>query len=145
MNKTILLVEDSEDDAMIFTRALKMSGVSASLKIAADGREAIECLTRAMRDEKPDYPVPDLLLLDLKLPHVLGLDVLKWIRGQPALQTLIVIVLTSSRQESDLDRAYRLGANSYLVKPSTLDELVKIVRSLGDYWFGHNETPALLL
>jgi CheY-like chemotaxis protein len=138
------LIEDSEDDALIFARALKTSGVSNSLKIATDGREAIEYLTRAMNGGNSDYPFPGLVLLDLKLPHVLGLDVLKWIRSQPALQTIIVIVLTSSRQESDLERAYRLGANSYLVKPSTLDELVKMVRSLGDYWFGHNETPTLL-
>lgn len=144
MSKTILLVEDSEDDAVIFARALKTAGVPGSLKIAADGREAIEYLTRAMNGGNADYPFPSLVLLDLKLPHILGLDVLKWIRSQPALQTLIVIALTSSRQESDLDRAYRLGANSYLVKPSTLDELVKMVRSLGDYWFGHNETPTLL-
>ena len=135
------MVEDSEDDAIIFTRALKTSGVSGLLKIATDGREAIEYLTRAMNGDNSDYPLPSLVLLDLKLPHVLGLDVLKWIRSQPPLQTLIVIVLTSSRQESDLDRAYRLGANSYMVKPSTLDELVKMVRSLGDYWFGHNNTP----
>jgi CheY-like chemotaxis protein len=143
VNKTLLLVEDSEDDAVIFTRALKTSGVSASLKIVADGREAVDYLLRAMKGSNPDDPLPDLVLLDLKLPQVLALDVLKWIRSQPALQTLIIIVLTSSRHESDLDQAYRLGANSYLVKPSTLDELVKMVRSLGDYWFAHNQTPML--
>lgn len=141
MNKTVLLVEDSEDDALIFTRALKTSGVSALLKIVADGREAIDYLSRAKDGGDEAYPLPNLVLLDLKLPQVLGLDVLKWIRLQPALETLIVIVLTSSRHESDLDQAYRLGANSYLVKPSTLDELVNMVRSLGDYWFAHNQTP----
>lgn len=143
MNKTVLLVEDSEDDALIFTRALKTSGVSASLKIVADGREAIDYFSRAMDGRDADCPLPDLVVLDLKLPQVLGLDVLKWIRSQPALQTLVVIVLTSSRHDSDLEQAYRLGANSYLVKPSTLDELVKMVRSLGDYWFAHNLTPML--
>ena len=141
MNKTILLVEDSEDDVIIFSRALKTSGVSAALKSAADGREAVEYLTRAMKDGHPEDPLPGLVLLDLKLPHILGLDVLKWIRDQPALETLVVVVLTSSRQQSDLEQAYRLGANSYLVKPSTLDELVKMIRSLGEYWFVHNETP----
>ena len=144
MSKTILLVEDSEDDAVLFERALNASGAPGSLKIASDGRKAIEYLTHAMDGGSPDYPFPHLVLLDLKLPYVLGLDVLKWIRSQPALQSLIVIVLTSSRQESDVEQAYRLCANSYLVKPSTLDELVRMVRSLGDYWFGHNQTIALL-
>jgi len=144
MSKTILLVEDSEDDVEIFARALKTAGVPGALKVATDGRQAIDYLTGVMSGGNSDHPLPGLVLLDLKLPHVLGLDVLKWIRSQPALQTLIVIVLTSSRQESDLDRAYRLGANSYLVKPSTLDELVRMVRSLGDYWFGHNETATPL-
>ena len=141
MNRTILLVEDSEDDVFLFTRALRTSGVAASVNVAINGREALEYLNRAQVGNDPDRPIPNLVLLDLKLPHLLGLEVLKWIRSQSALQTLVVVILTSSSQGSDLVNAWRLGANSYLVKPSTFDELVVLVRCMAEYWLVHNRRP----
>jgi DNA-binding response OmpR family regulator len=87
------------------------------------------------------YPLPFLVLLDLKLPFVSGLELLRWIREQSILETIIIVFLTSSREDRDIDTAYRLGANSYLVKPATAQKLDEMVKSLGDYWLRHNEAP----
>ena len=141
MKKHILLVEDSEDDVVLLKRALKTSGVEVLLDLATTGREAIEYLSRILAEGADPLQRPRLVLLDLKLPEVLGLDVLKWIRSQPAFQSLIVVILTTSRHRSDLERAYGLGANSYLVKPATLDDLQRMMRTFGDYWFAYNELP----
>ena len=118
MNGTILLVEDDENDVFFFERAMKLAGMSNPLHVAQDGRQAIDYL-KAVSDyaDRAEFPLPSLVLLDLKLPRVRGLDVLKWIRGQPEFQTMIVIVFTSSGLASDIDKAYRLGANSYMVNP----------------------------
>src|SRR4051812_33558569 len=105
MSETILLVEDSEDDVLFMQRALLSAGFKQPLQVAPDGRIALEYLGGAKQfADRKTYPIPSLVLLDLKLPHVLGLDVLKWIRSQPDLQTLPVVVLTSSGERSDLER-----------------------------------------
>src|SRR5262249_31740660 len=88
------------------------------------------------------YPFPTIVLLDLKLPRKSGLEVLAWMRDQPSLKRLPVIMLTSSRHPLDINRAYDLGANSYLVKPVGFDALVEMVRQLDQYWFGMNEKPS---
>lgn len=142
MNDTILLVEDSEDDVFFMERAMKSANFRTSLQVAKDGQVALDYLGgKDAYADRTKYPLPRLVLLDLKLPHVLGLDILKWIRAQPELQTLPVVVLTSSGEKSDLDRAYRLGANSFLVKPSDSDELVGMATCLRDYWFKFNLLP----
>ena len=89
------------------------------------------------------YPLPCLVLLDLKLPHVMGMDVLAWIRNQPAWKTLPVLVLTSSALQSDVDQAYQLGANAFVVKPSGIYQLAELIRLIRDFWLGANQFPSL--
>jgi CheY-like chemotaxis protein len=129
----ILLVEDSEDDAELIGRAFQKAHIANPLEHAPDGDAAI----RALEARAGDLPV--LVLLDLKLPRRSGFEVLEWIRGNPTTRRLPVVVLTSSRQTTDVDRAYDLGANSYLVKPVKSDALVEMVRTLNLYWLVMNE------
>jgi CheY-like chemotaxis protein len=141
MNETILLVEDSTDDVFFMERAMKAAGLRTPLQVAKDGQVALDYLAgTGDYSDREKYPMPIVVLLDLKLPHVLGLDVLKWIRTRPDLQTLPVIVLTSSGERSDLDRAYRLGANSFMVKPSP-DDLDALAKCFAEYWFKFNLIP----
>jgi len=131
----LLLVEDNGDDVFFMKRAISAAGIAHPLEVAQDGQAAVDYLAgRGEFADRKRFPVPFLMFLDLKLPHKSGLEVLEWIRGQPALRTLIVLVLTSSREESDVTKAYSLGANSFLVKPPSglqLNELVKLIRT---YW-----------
>ena len=140
MNRTILLVEDDENDVFFFKRAMKLAGILNPLHVAPDGRQAIDYLkgTGAYAD-RTEFPLPSLVLLDLKLPHVMGLDVLKWIRAQPGLQSVIVIVFTSSKLAPDIDTAYRLGANSYVAKPSSPGSLQAMLLVIKQYWLDLNE------
>lgn len=139
MEGTILLVEDSADDALFMSRAFAKAGVSCALQIVDDGQKALDYLAGAQRyADRAAHPLPRLVLLDLKLPHVPGFEVLRWIRSQPALQSLVVVVLTSSDHPTDIRQAYVLGANSFLSKPAHPDDLTGLVRSLVDYWLARN-------
>jgi CheY-like chemotaxis protein len=141
--KTVLLVEDAEDDVFFLKRALIDSGIQNPLQVVGDGQQALDYLDgRGAYADRTRYPLPFLVLLDLKLPYVMGLDVLKWIRERPEFQTMLVVVLTSSQQDSDITATYRLGGNSYLIKPPNREKLLDLVRSLGEYWLRHNEVPA---
>lgn len=142
MSETILLVEDSEDDVFFMQRAIRLSEVKINLQVARDGQMAVDYLggVREFADRKT-YPIPSLVLLDLKLPKVLGLDVLRWIRSRTELQTIPVVILTSSGERADLERGYRLGANSFMVKPSNADDLLGLSKCLSDYWFKYNILP----
>ena len=145
MNPTILLVEDDANDVFFMKRAMKLAGMLNPVQVASDGRQAIHYLggTGEHRD-RAQFPLPCLVLLDLKLSHVMGLDVLKWIREQPELKTVIVLVLTSSKLPPDIRKAYFLGANSYLVKPSSPKDLSEMIRMIKLYWLDLNQfAPAL--
>ena len=142
MNKLILLVEDNEDDVFIMQNAFKKARITNPLFVAEDGREALDYLEgRGKFADRAQFPLPALVLLDLQLPQIHGLDVLKSIRANTALPPLLVVVLTSSDQESDIERAYRLGANSYLTKPTTPQKLDSLASCLGEYWFDWNTRP----
>ena len=137
--RPILLVEDDENDIFFFKRAMKQASVAHPLQIARDGREAINQLS----DENPSQtPFPCLVVLDLNLPHKNGLEVLRWIRSAASNPAVPVIVLTSSEAELDMREAYRLGANSYLIKPSQPEDLVEVVQVLKRYWFDLNRVPS---
>jgi CheY-like chemotaxis protein len=141
MNKTILLVEDEEDDIFFMKRAVKKHGLNP-LQVAQDGQAAIEYLEGIGEyANRERFPLPCLVLLDLKLPRVMGLEVLKWIRQQAALHGIVVIVLSSSKLGPDIEMAYRLGANSYLVKPSP-DKLSGMISAIKQYWLDLNEPAA---
>lgn len=128
MSGTILLVEDDENDVYFMKRAARQAEILNPLQVAQDGQEAVDYLTGLGEyADRQRFPLPCLVLLDLKLPRVTGFEVLKWIREQPALKDTVVIVLTASRLAPDVDLAYRLGANSYLVKPPTPDKLTEMI------------------
>jgi two-component system response regulator len=136
----ILLVEDSEEDAELAIRALKKHKLSNKLHRVSDGAEALDFLFR-----EGTYPgrsangTPKVILLDLKLPKIDGLEVLRRIRASASLRGIPVVVLTSSKEDSDLERAYALGVNSYIVKPVEFDKFVEAVEQLGLYWLLLNE------
>lgn len=136
----ILLVEDNADDALLTTRALARGGIANEVVHVRDGVEALEYLfatgAHAGRDATD---VPVVMLLDLKLPKLDGLDVLRRVREREATELLPVVILTSSQEERDLVAGYRLGANSYVVKPVEFGEFVDAVRELGLYWVLRNK------
>jgi len=144
LNQTILLVEDSEDDVFLMKRALKESNILNPLQIAVHGQHAIDYLAGTGKyADRVQHPLPSLIFLDLKLPFKHGFEVLQWIREQPGLAAILVIVLTSSSEERDIQQAYRLGARSFLVKPPTPEMLVELMLSLKNYWVKFNEYPAM--
>ena len=139
--QSILLVEDDENDVFFFRRAMSKASMIYPLQVARDGREAINYLQGVGKFAvRTEFPLPGLVLLDLKLPFVMGLDVLEWIRQQSGWAP-IVIILSSSQEQVDIAEAYRLGANAYLVKPSQPSELVEMVRGVGDFWLKQNTPP----
>lgn len=139
---TILLVEDSSTDVLLVKRALSRLGVTNPVHTAADGEQAIAYLSgHGAYEDRSTYPLPALMLLDLKLPRRSGLEVLEWMKRQPILRRVPVIVLTSSAESIDVGRAYDLGANSYLVKPVSFDDLQRLLQSVNLYWM-HTNHPA---
>jgi CheY-like chemotaxis protein len=137
---TILLVEDDRNDAMFMKMAFESAGVTGNLQEVRDGKEALEYLKgEGQFADRETHPLPYLLLLDLKLPHVMGMDVLKWVRQQPELNGVVVLVLTSSCNPAEIDAAYRLGANAFLVKPSSFQELQVMARTIKDFWLVQNQ------
>jgi len=143
--KRVLIAEDDPSDVFLLQRAFTAAGVPAALHFVRDGQEAIDYLGgEASFADRASYPLPDLMLLDLKMPRLNGFDVLEWLRKQPGLRRLLVTILTSSDQARDIDRAYDLGANSYLLKPHGTHELSELVMRLQRYWFELNQRPASL-
>jgi len=141
MSGTILLVEDDENDVFFLRQAMKKAGALNPIQVASDGQEAIDYFKGTGRfASREKFPLPCLVLLDLKLPHVMGLDVLKMIRQQSEVAA-IVVILTSSREEADIATAYRLGANGYLVKPTDVNKLTEIAKSIKDFWLTQNTPP----
>ena len=137
--KLILLVEDNPDDEFLTRDALRTGGVLHDVVVARDGAEAVDWIFSAERlDSVPQ--LPDLVLLDLKLPKMSGFDVLERIRGHASTRGLPVVILTSSSEHQDIQRSYSTGANSYVRKPVNFAEFVRAVQALGVYWLTVNET-----
>jgi two-component system response regulator len=139
--KTILLVEDNKDDEELTLRALKQNNILNNIIITRDGEEALDYLLCRgdFRDRDID-DIPQLILLDLKLPKLSGLDVLKKIRENSMLQYVPVVIMTSSSEEDDIVSSYRLGANSYVRKPVEFGNFTQAVQQLGLYWLVINQT-----
>ena len=141
MEKIILLVEDNGDDELLATRALKKNNIGNRIVIARDGQEAIDFLFGTGKYKDQPRKKPQLILLDLKLPKIDGLEVLRRIRTDDATKFLPVAILTSSKEDRDIVESYRLGANSYIRKPVDFNQFLESVRQLGLYWLVLNETP----
>jgi CheY-like chemotaxis protein len=137
----ILLVEDNPDDVELTLHALKKNKIVNPVKIVRDGQEALDYLFRKGKYESKDYDLPNMILLDLKLPKVDGIEVLQKIKSDRKTKLIPVVVLTSSKEESDLMRSYDLGVNSYIRKPVDFDQFVETVRHIGFYWMLINEQP----
>ena len=141
----ILLVEDDPQDLELAMRALKKANVSSKIEVARDGAEALDFVfcEGAHAGRKIEAP-PKVILLDLKLPKVDGLEVLRRIKGDPRTRAIPVVVLTSSKEQRDVLQSYHLGTNSYVVKPVSYEEFVAAVQQLGLYWLLFNHPPATM-
>ena len=140
--KKILLVEDDPIDVLLIARGFRKAEVAAKIQVVNDGDQAVEYLSgRNAYAQREQFPLPALVLLDLKLPRKSGIEVLQWIRAQPGLRRIPVVMLTSSKQPIDINRAYDFGVNAYLVKPVSFDMLVEMLKTLDTFWLQANEPP----
>ncbi len=135
MISKILHIEDNSDDVLLTAMAFRKAGVAVQLEVAVDGDKGIAALQNQITDP------PLCVLLDVKLPSISGFEVLTWIRSHPRLKRLPVIMFTSSLLPEDINRAYDLGANSYLLKPADLDSLIELARTVVHYWLHTNTQP----
>ncbi len=141
----ILLVDDNANDVELTLDAFKEEQLSNNLEVVRSGQEALDRMFgRTRRPDGGRFPLPDLILLDLKMPGVDGFEVLRQVKAAPILRRIPVVILTSSREEGDRAMTYDTGANSYLVKPISLDGMLEIVRKIKDYWLTINVGPPLI-
>jgi CheY-like chemotaxis protein len=139
MTHTILLVEDNPDDAFFMQRAFGDAGIQNPVIHVEDGRQAVDYLSGTGKFvDRAKFPFPSIVFLDLQLPFKTGLQVLEWARRDPKFAKVIIIVLTSSSEPIDLKRAYQLGANSFVVKPPTADQLVDLAKAFKLWWLNIN-------
>jgi len=141
---TILLVEDNPRDILLIQRAFYKAGITNPLQVVSDGDAAVLYLSGVEPySERRLYPLPALILLDLKLPRRSGAEVLIWLRQQPILKRLPVVILTASREYGDVNYLYDLGANAYMVKPVAFNNLVEIINIVNQHWLILNEKPEI--
>src|SRR6202008_1969122 len=140
---SILMAEDDENDVFFIERAFKQAQIANPLNRVRDGEEAIAYLKgEGAYADRDKFPLPHLVLLDLKMPRKNGFEVIAWVRQQPGLRRLPLVVLTSSKEGPDVNRAYELGANTYLVKPVKFEGLVEMMKTLNLYWLILAEKPS---
>lgn len=141
---TLLIVEDSEDDVFFIERIFKQLGARCDLKFARDGVEAIEYLEgKGQFTDRRQFPLPTIILMDLKMPRINGFEVLQWMQNQPEIRLIPTIVVTSSTLQEDVTRAYRLGANAVMNKPVDKDSLLQMLKTFHLYWTDYVEMPAV--
>ena len=139
----ILLAEDDENHVLLFRRAVKKARLQCALQVVSDGEETLAYLKgEGPYANREEYPLPTLLLLDLKMPRKDGFEVLQWLYHQPTLSKLRVVVLTSSDQVWDVNLAYQLGASSFLTKPVHFQEFVAMLDAIQDFWIDKNRPPS---
>ena len=141
----ILLVEDDSNDILFIQRAFRRSKLENSMQVVRDGDEAVAYLSgEGQYGDRNLYPLPGMILLDLKLPRRSGLEVLEWIRNQPVIKRIPVVILTSSKENSDVNTAYDIGVNSYLLKPVNYNALNEMIDTLNAFWLGLNCYPSVI-
>jgi CheY-like chemotaxis protein len=141
---TLLIAEDDDNDLFFLQRAFDTAEVKNPLQIVRDGQEAIEYLSGAGSfADRIKFPLPHLFLLDLKMPRKTGMEVLEWLSEQPELRCLPVVVFSSSANRRDIERAYELGANAFVVKPSSMIERAELAKAMGLFWLESNEPPMI--
>jgi CheY-like chemotaxis protein len=138
----ILVAEDDSTDAFLLKRTFEKAGTVTSLHFVRDGQEVVDYLSgEGSFADREQHPIPSLLLSDLKMPRLDGFQVLDWLRRQPGLKRLPVVILSSSNEPGDVNRAYDLGVNSYLIKPHSAERLTALVQQLHLYWLETNSIP----
>lgn len=138
----ILYVEDDDNDVFFLRLAFNTAGIGTLLRVVKDGQAAIDYLDGiGIYADRTSYPLPTLVLLDLQMPLCGGMDVLRWIRATDDLKALVVIMFTSSHHPRDIDTAYGLGVNSFVVKPVTLSDRAEFARELKAWWLNRNQIP----
>ena len=143
INRTILVADDDQNDVFFLRRAFQKSGLDHSVIHVSDGQEAIDYLRgEADYSDRTRFPLPSLLLLDLKMPKVDGFDVLNWLRGRSELKQLPVVVLSSSSREDDIQRARSLGADDYRVKPADFEQLLLLAQDVSTRWLTADQVPS---
>ncbi len=140
----ILLVEDDPNDVELVQLALSPYNFLSRIDVVSDGEQALRYLL-GQDDEPPSHPLPRLVLLDLKLPKVNGLQVLQTLRAHPRTRQLVIVVMTSSQEDKDLNACYDLGVNSYVVKPLDFEQFLDVARQIGLYWMLFNKPPLFSL
>ncbi len=144
--RLILMADDDDNDVFFVERALQQANVNHPVVRVRDGEEAIDYLGgKGNYSDRRQFPLPGLLLLDLKMPRRNGFEVVEWVRQQPDLKRLPILIFTSSRENPDVNRAYELGANSYLVKPVKFEDLVELVKAFDEFWLNHAVPPDMAL
>ena len=138
MNRYLLFVEDDEDDIFIIRNTLEREGIRENTHFVHNGKMAVEYLESLNLEIPASTALPQLIFLDLNMPLMNGLEFLRWRQQQPALQSVPVLVLTSSDNHRDIADAYRLGANAYLVKPMSVAEMASMIKSVHEFWLKHN-------
>lgn len=140
----ILLIEDNPADVELTLRALKKNNIANKIVVVGDGEEALNFIfAKGKYEDRANEHFPKLILLDLKLPKISGLDVLAALKGNPKTRAIPVVVLTSSKEDNDIVESYKLGVNSYIVKPVDFDKFLNSVKELGMYWLVINQPPVL--
>jgi CheY-like chemotaxis protein len=138
--KSLLLIEDNDNDIFFMKRALKNAEINNVVKVVTDGQQAIDYFTgHGEFSDRRQHPLPTLVFLDLKLPHKSGLEVLAWLRSREDFKTLVVLVLTTSQEQRDMKQAFELGANAYLAKPSSVSELTEMMKAVKAFWLTFNQ------
>ena len=140
----VLIAEDNENDIAMLQRAFRQASITAPIQYVTDGEQAISYLKGERKfARREEFPLPDLLLLDLKMPRKNGFEVLEWLRTQPSLSHLRVVVLTTSEELRDVNRAYALGAASFLTKPLDFVEFKDTIQAMYNYWAAYNRKPRI--
>jgi CheY-like chemotaxis protein len=141
---SLLLAEDDDNDVFFLQRAFQQAKIENPIHVVRDGQEVIEYLSGAGKfSDRRQFPLPYLLLLDLKMPRKTGLDVLQWKHAHPELTCVPVVVLSSSAHRLDIEKAYELGANGFVVKPASVEKRVDLARTIRAFWLELNEAPVI--